>query len=78
MRRQVVTLTGIRGVAAIWVVLFHAYPFIGPLIGGPDRHQVPVIRDGYLGVDLFFVLSGFVFSLCLQRQFSEELQVGYH
>ncbi len=59
MRRQLVSLTGIRGVAAIWVVFFHAYSFLGPLIGGPDRAQVPIIRDGYLGVDLFFILSGF-------------------
>jgi peptidoglycan/LPS O-acetylase OafA/YrhL len=69
MRRELTTLTGIRGVAAIWVVLFHFYPVIGALLGGPDRRQVPIVRDGYLGVDLFFVLSGFVLSLAYSERF---------
>src|SRR6185437_5078025 len=45
-------LTGLRGIAAIWVVLFHLFwPGIDP-----------VTRTGYLGVDIFFILSGFVLS----------------
>lgn len=43
-------LTGIRGVAAIWVVFFHT--FFG--------ENIPIIKDGYAGVDLFFLLSGFI------------------
>lgn len=43
-------LTGLRGAAAVWVVLYH-------LINGADY---PVTRLGYLGVDIFFILSGFV------------------
>jgi peptidoglycan/LPS O-acetylase OafA/YrhL len=52
-------LTGIRALAAVWVLLFHfrpellaAFPFLWPLI--------PVFNVGYLGVDLFFILSGFI------------------
>jgi peptidoglycan/LPS O-acetylase OafA/YrhL len=45
-------LTGVRGVAALWVVLYH-------LTLGTNIH---VLRQGYLGVDLFFVLSGFILS----------------
>ncbi len=45
-------LTGLRGVGAIWVMLFHFQQGI----------NVPVLRRGYLGVDLFFVLSGFILS----------------
>jgi peptidoglycan/LPS O-acetylase OafA/YrhL len=45
-------LTGLRGVGAIWVVCFHAQY---------GRH-LPIAQSGYLGVDLFFILSGFVLS----------------
>ena len=46
-------LTGIRGVAAFWVFLFHAFP-------GTTGNAF--ITHGYLGVDLFFILSGFIIS----------------
>ena len=50
--RQLPALTGIRGIAATCVVLYHTYS---------DDH-LPIIEEGYIGVDLFFVLSGFVLS----------------
>ncbi|MEZ2345444.1 acyltransferase family protein [Terriglobus sp. RCC_193] len=50
------TLDGLRGVAAIAVVLFH-YP---ALVG---RQIVP---QGYLAVDFFFLLSGFVLTFAYQ------------
>lgn len=53
-------LTGLRGVAAVLVVMHHA----SLRIGGPGLPAVDgLLRKGYLGVDLFFVLSGFVISL---------------
>lgn len=48
-------LDGLRGVAAIMVVIFH---FFETFTGG--NHLVQVINHGYLAVDFFFVLSGFV------------------
>jgi peptidoglycan/LPS O-acetylase OafA/YrhL len=52
-------LTGIRALAALWVLTFHfrpellkAFGFLYPL--------VPLFNVGYLGVDLFFILSGFI------------------
>src|SRR2546428_9049547 len=52
-------LTGIRALAALGVLTFHfrpellsAFPFLWP--------AVPMFNVGYLGVDLFFVLSGFI------------------
>jgi peptidoglycan/LPS O-acetylase OafA/YrhL/uncharacterized membrane-anchored protein len=60
--RRFVTLTGMRGAAALWVVTFHAYPLVAMLLNWPERARVPVVRDGFLAVDLFFILSGFVLS----------------
>ncbi|MFA8326761.1 acyltransferase family protein [Burkholderia ubonensis] len=51
MRKTNLSLEGLRGAAAVFVVLFHMH-FSLP---GLD-----VTRNGYLAVDLFFVLSGFV------------------
>ncbi len=68
-RTQLTGLTGIRGLAAVWVVIFHAYPLFGPLFGWPERDRVPIIREGFLAVDLFFVLSGFVLSVAYNERF---------
>jgi peptidoglycan/LPS O-acetylase OafA/YrhL len=62
---EIRTLTSLRYIAAIWVVLFHWTAYF------PDTAlaQAPLFREGYLGVDFFFILSGFI--LChvyLQRQ----------
>lgn len=54
MRSEIKSLTALRGVAAAWVVLFHYRPHFSPIISGPW------IEKGYLAVDFFFVLSGFV------------------
>ena len=47
-------LDGLRGVAAIVVVLFHMFECYSP---GPMEQ---IINHGYLAVDFFFALSGFV------------------
>ncbi|WGF89055.1 acyltransferase family protein [Marinivivus vitaminiproducens] len=50
------TLTGLRGLAAAWLLLFHAR---GTLPFDVDA-WTPVLARGPLGVDGFFILSGFV------------------
>lgn len=47
-------LDGLRGVAAIFVVIFHLFETYSPGV----VHQI--VNHGYLAVDFFFVLSGFV------------------
>lgn len=50
------SLTSLRFLAALWVVLFAAWPHL-------DVGFVPVaVTKGYLGVEVFFVLSGFILS----------------
>ena len=52
-------LTGLRAVAAVWVVLFHYREDLLALV--PSLSPLDALmRAGYLGVDLFFPLSGFV------------------
>ncbi len=55
---EIRALTGVRGVAACYVLVLHAS-------GGMDIPGLigVVLRHGYLSVDLFFVLSGFVLGL---------------
>ncbi len=54
------TLTGLRIVAAVWVVVFH-FHFTGlDAVAAAVDVLGPLVTAGALGVDLFFVLSGFV------------------
>ncbi len=55
-RVLVPALDGFRGLAALTVVLYHTIYGAGlPSLGGLDN----VLRAGYMGVDFFFVISGF-------------------
>ena len=61
-------LTGLRGVAALWVALWHTWRFSGRPVYewqllGFSIDFTPLIRTGWAGVDMFFVLSGFVLAL---------------
>ncbi|KAA2257085.1 acyltransferase [Solihabitans fulvus] len=56
---HILQLTGVRALAASWVLMFHFRPEL--LLGFGFLHPlVPLMNVGYLGVDLFFVLSGFI------------------
>lgn len=47
------SLTGLRGAAALWVVAYHVSSILG-------FYTLPALHFGYVGVDVFFVLSGFI------------------
>ncbi|HJQ93536.1 MAG TPA: acyltransferase, partial [Candidatus Thermoplasmatota archaeon] len=51
-------LQSLRGVAALWVVLFHVQVYT-VFVGAPLL-PIPTARLGWLGVDLFFVLSAYL------------------
>src|ERR1051325_8120140 len=48
-------LTALRFFAAYWVVLYHYWPKLATSWAMPA-----VLQKGYLGVELFFTLSGFI------------------
>lgn len=58
----ITSLTAIRGIAALAVVLFHIDVCLRFRTGGAliDASRTGLIAGGYLWVDLFFVLSGFI------------------
>ncbi len=59
-------LDGLRGVAALMVIVYHVFECF-------DWSPVP---HGYLAVDFFFVLSGFVIGYAYDDRWREGLKVG--
>jgi peptidoglycan/LPS O-acetylase OafA/YrhL len=57
---EIRALTGLRIVAALWVVLFHFRPLLREAAPDFSDALAPVLNCGAQGVDLFFILSGFV------------------
>lgn len=58
-------LTSLRFVAAAWVVMFAAWPHIA------NAWALPLAGKGYLGVEVFFILSGFILSHVYLQAFGE-------
>jgi len=63
-RERIPGLDGIRGVAILLVILFHASVFLDSG-AGYERWLMVLLKSGWLGVDLFFVLSGFLITRIL-------------
>ena len=49
-----------RGYAALGVIFYHSWMAARDFIGGVPASVTSVLSQGYLGVDFFFVLSGFI------------------
>lgn len=66
--RRIESLDGLRGLAILLVVGFHAFARWAELIPWASVHgDWPVFKYGYLGVHLFFLISGFVIYLTLDK-----------
>ncbi|MCE0761772.1 acyltransferase family protein [Pseudonocardia kujensis] len=69
-------LTGLRAVAAAWVVLFHFHFTALPGVALVSGLLGPLVTQGALGVDLFFVLSGFVIAYTYLEQLGPRLSAA--
>lgn len=68
--RELSSLTALRGVAALAVLVFHCGVNFGA-VGGALGTE---IAHGYLAVDLFFMISGFVLTHVYRRTFGAEFE----
>jgi peptidoglycan/LPS O-acetylase OafA/YrhL len=72
---QLPSLTSLRGLAALWVVLYHFSVQCFPNLDAISYTHL--IHKGYLAVDLFFMLSGLVMTHVYHRAFSESVTRHY-
>lgn len=69
--KEIRSLTGLRGIAACYVMVYHFRT------GWTPPHAIAgLVNHGYLAVDLFFVLSGFVLTLTYGRRVATWAEYG--
>ena len=66
-------LDGLRGVAALLVVFYHIFEGLSFAAGGT---VITTINHGYLAVDFFFILSGFVIGYAYEDRWGRSLTLG--
>lgn len=62
MKNEIKSLTGLRGVVALWVAFFHFSFFRNEFIQD-------IVGKGYVAVDIFFVLSAFLLTVSYSGKF---------
>ncbi|MBX3231664.1 MAG: acyltransferase [Labilithrix sp.] len=71
-------IDGLRAIAVSWVIAFHVFVFIGrPLRHGPAEPIFRLANRGLLGVDIFFVLSGFLIGRLLFRELTSTGTIAF-
>lgn len=64
-------LTSLRGVAAVYVLFHHLSGHFLPELGRMVSPSTQLMLNGYLWVDFFFILSGFLLAILYQQRFAD-------
>ncbi len=70
----IASLTPMRGIAALLVILYHLDSLLRFTHSGLLLRGTGIVARGYLWVDFFFVLSGFILTHVYGRRFNGKLQ----
>ena len=68
LKHRFLSLDGLRGICALTVVFYHAENFF---------HKGPVLQHGFLAVDIFFLLSGFVIAFVHESQLKADAGLAW-
>ncbi|OUL18201.1 acyltransferase [Nostoc sp. 106C] len=75
MYKQIKSLTSLRGIAALVVVIHHFSYYALPKTGSTLSIYSDFFRNGYLWVDFFFILSGFIMTHVYIGDFSAKVSL---
>ncbi|BAY10597.1 acyltransferase family protein [Calothrix sp. NIES-2098] len=73
MSKHINSLTSLRGVASVVVVIHHFSYYTLPKTGSTLSTYSNFFHNGYLWVDFFFILSGFIMTHVYARDFSTKV-----
>jgi peptidoglycan/LPS O-acetylase OafA/YrhL len=73
MSKEIKSLTGIRGIAALWVVLLH---YVETLNLNKDLYFGKFCSIGIIAVDMFFLLSALVMCLAYSEVFKDKISMS--
>ncbi len=68
MKKHIESLDALRGVAALSVVVYHLFEALAFANGQTEQHMF----HGFLAVDFFFLLSGYVLSLAYDERWTDK------
>lgn len=67
-----------RALSVLWVIGYHAFAFVGrPLRHSAHEPVFRIVNRGLLGVDVFFVLSGFLIGSMLLREHAARERIAF-
>ncbi|HZP84263.1 MAG TPA: acyltransferase [Chthonomonadaceae bacterium] len=70
-------LDGLRGLAALYVVLYHTVQYVGPGLSPLAQAAIGWMRYGHYAVCVFIVLSGYCLMLPVARSADGQLRGGF-